>query len=113
MYKLRAITGIIILIFITASCGKKGGGGGGVSQTTGWEYNNPEMGGFEVASAREQITAPGTVLIEGGTFTMGSNFENLTYEWDNIPRRVTVRSHGAAWSAAGPKQSGWARLSAK
>jgi gliding motility-associated lipoprotein GldJ len=23
---------------------------------------------------------------------MGSNFENLTYEWDNIPRRVTVPS---------------------
>jgi len=32
------------------------------------------------------------VLIEGGSFTMGANYENLTYEWDNIPRRVTVPS---------------------
>lgn len=63
-----------------------------VSRTTGWEYNNPEMGGFEVSQAREQITGPGLVLIEGGSFTMGANFENLTYEWDNIPRRVTVPS---------------------
>ncbi|MFO7613430.1 MAG: SUMF1/EgtB/PvdO family nonheme iron enzyme [Bacteroidales bacterium] len=50
------------------------------------------MGGFEVAQARSQITGPGLVLIEGGSFTMGANFENLTYEWDNIPRRVTVPS---------------------
>jgi gliding motility-associated lipoprotein GldJ len=50
------------------------------------------MGGFEVAQAREQITGPGLVLIEGGSFTMGANYENLTYEWDNIPRKVTVPS---------------------
>jgi formylglycine-generating enzyme required for sulfatase activity len=42
------------------------------SRTTGWEYNNPENGGFEVAQAREQITGPGLILIEGGTFTMGA-----------------------------------------
>ena len=38
------------------------------------------------------MTGPGLVLIEGGSFTMGANNENLTYEWDNIPRRVTVPS---------------------
>lgn len=69
-----------------ASCQKE------VSRTTGWEYNNPENGGFEVASSREQVTGPGLVLIEGGTFTMGAAYENLTYEWDNIPRTVTVPS---------------------
>jgi len=75
-----------VLLVMMASCKKE------ASRTTGWEYNNPEMGGFEVASAREQITGPGLVLIEGGSFTMGANNENLTYEWDNIPRRVTVPS---------------------
>jgi gliding motility-associated lipoprotein GldJ len=53
---------------------------------------NPELGGFEVSSTREQSTGPGLVLIEGGSFTMGANNENLTYDWDNIPRRVTVPS---------------------
>ncbi len=74
------------LLALLASCKKD------ASRTTGWEYNNPDLGGFEVASAREQMTGPGLVLIEGGSFTMGSNAENLTYDWDNIPRRVTVPS---------------------
>ena len=62
------------------------------SQTTGWEYNTPENGGFEVAESQEQITGPGLVLIEGGTFTMGATEENPFYEWDNQPRKVTVSS---------------------
>ena len=62
------------------------------SNTTGWEYNNPENGGFEVSQAAEQITGPGLVLIEGGTFTMGATNETPFYEWDNIPRKVTVSS---------------------
>lgn len=83
---LKAVLYAGAMLALLASCKKE------VSRTTGWEYNNPELGGFEVAAAREQMTGPGLVLIEGGTFTMGSNFENLTYEWDNIPRRVTVPS---------------------
>ena len=75
----------VILVFFS-SCKKD------VSRTTGWEYNNPENGGFEVAEAREQITGPGLVLIEGGNFVMGSTYENLYYEWDNVPRKVTVPS---------------------
>jgi gliding motility-associated lipoprotein GldJ len=62
------------------------------SRTTGWEYNNPENGGFEVAQAKEQITGPGLILIEGGTFTMGATEESPFYEWDNLPRKVTVSS---------------------
>jgi len=62
------------------------------SRTTGWEFNNPENGGFEVAQATEQITGPGLILIEGGTFTMGATEEDPFYEWDNIPRKVTVSS---------------------
>lgn len=74
------------LTLLLASCTKE------TSRTTGWEYNNPEFGGFEVTQAREQITAPGLILIEGGTFVMGETYENLFYEWDNVPRRVTVPS---------------------
>ena len=62
------------------------------SRTTGWEFNNPENGGFEVAQAKEQITGPGLILIEGGTFTMGATEESPFYEWNNFPRKVTVSS---------------------
>lgn len=89
MIRFRILRSLIFtgaLLALLASCQKE------ASRTTGWEYNNPELGGFEVASATEQATGPGLVLIEGGSFTMGANFENLTYEWDNIPRKVTVPS---------------------
>lgn len=62
------------------------------SSTTGWNYNDPEWGGFEKVDYEGQITGPNLVLIEGGTFTMGLTEEDVTYEWDNIPRRVTVSS---------------------
>ncbi len=62
------------------------------SRTTGWEYNNPENGGFEVSPLQEQPTGPGLVLIEGGTFLMGSTQDDMLYEWNNFPRRVTISS---------------------
>lgn len=62
------------------------------SSTTGWNYNDPEWGGFEKVDYEGQITGPNLVLIEGGTFTMGLTSEDVTFEWDNVPRRVTVSS---------------------
>ncbi len=63
-----------------------------VSSTTGWEYNNPKNGGFELVPYEEQETGPGLVLIEGGTFMMGRTEQDVLYDWDNIARRVTVSS---------------------
>jgi len=63
------------------------------SSTTGWEYNNSKNGGFEVNTKfQEQITGPGLVFIEGGSFTMGRVEEDVMYEWNNVPRKVTVSS---------------------
>ncbi len=62
------------------------------SRTTGWTYNDPAMGGFEVSKSKEQITGPGLVAIEGGTFLMGQTHQDLLYEWNNQPRQVTVSS---------------------
>ncbi len=63
-----------------------------VSETTGWTYNDPETGGFEVVDHQEQETGPGLVAIEGGTFVMGRTKEDVMGDWNNIPRRVTVSS---------------------
>jgi formylglycine-generating enzyme len=62
------------------------------SRTTAWYYNDSKWGGFEVVPYDEQETGPGLVLIEGGTFVMGRVEQDVTYNWDNIPRRVTVSS---------------------
>lgn len=62
------------------------------SNTTGWTYNDPKNGGFEVYPFVEQATGPGLVLVEGGTFVMGRVEQDVMYDWDNTPRRVTVSS---------------------
>lgn len=72
--------------FILSSCGKES------SPITGWNYNDPDNGGFEVLPYVEQETGPGLVLIEGGTFTMGRVEQDVNYDWNTIPRRVTVSS---------------------
>lgn len=75
------------IALLLASCS----GGSGGSQTTGWDYNNPEFGGFEYyGDFYEQETGPGLVLIEGGAFTMGRVEQDIVYDWNNTPKTVTV-----------------------
>jgi len=62
------------------------------SEVTGWNYNDKNMGGYQVSKAKEQPTGPGLVFVPGGTFTMGQTEEDVMGNWDNIPRRVTVPS---------------------
>jgi gliding motility-associated lipoprotein GldJ len=62
------------------------------SNVTGWDYNNPNNGGYQKVPDAEQETGPGLILIEGGTFTMGQVEQDVTYDWSNTPRRVTVSS---------------------
>lgn len=62
------------------------------SPTTGWAYNTEGNGGFDVVDFIEQETGPGLVLVEGGTFAMGRVEQDVLYDWNNVPRRVTVSS---------------------
>ena len=86
--KFLKTTKVLILIACTLSisCGRER------SPVTGWSYNDPDNGGFEKVPYEEQETGPGLVLIEGGSFSMGRTEHDVTYEWNNIPRRVTVSS---------------------
>ncbi|RLD65909.1 MAG: gliding motility lipoprotein GldJ [Bacteroidetes bacterium] len=83
-----------VLLFLSSCFGGKGGGVGvgDVSNKTGWDYNDPDMGRFEVVDYAEQETGPGLVFIEGGTFIMGRTEPDVIYDWNNIPRRYTVAS---------------------
>lgn len=62
------------------------------SSSTGWDYNNVNQGGFQKVPYVDQETGPGLVLIEGGTFTMGSVEQDVMFDWNNRPARVTVSS---------------------
>ncbi len=79
---------LIAVVFAVAACGSNKE----ASSSTGWKYNDEKWGGFEKIEDNGQITGPNLVLIEGGTFTMGVTTQDVTFDWNNIPRRVTVSS---------------------
>jgi len=74
------------LIAFLSSCGFEKSG------ITGWDYNTEVNGGFQKMPFEEQETGPNLVLIEGGTYTMGRVLDDVMYDWNTIPRRVTVSS---------------------
>lgn len=86
--KNKILIAIVFLagVFIISSCKKQ------TSSTTGWNYNDPKFGGFQNHPDYEQETGPGLVFIEGGTFMMGRSEQDLMFDWNNVPRRVSVAS---------------------
>lgn len=77
---------VLAITLLFSSCSKE------QSSATGWNYNDPKNGGFQKIPYLEQETGPGLVLIEGGRFTMGRVEQEVHYDWNNIPRTVTVSS---------------------
>ncbi len=78
---------LVVLGLAVSSCSEP------KSSTTGWDYNNPDQGGFEYKMEYyEQETGPGLVLIEGGSYAMGRTEQDVLYDWNNVERRVTVSS---------------------
>jgi gliding motility-associated lipoprotein GldJ len=90
MKKIRKISKYLALMaFVTvlASCSRE------KSSSTGWEFNNPDNGGYEKLPYIEQETGPGLILIEGGSFTMGRTEQDVMGDHNSNPRKVTVSSY--------------------
>ncbi len=92
MCRYKSLIFVLISVLLLSSCSLFKGKEANVSPTTGWRYNDPDMGGFEVAMGVEQKTGPGLVLIEGGVFRMGQVEQDVMFDWNNAPRTVTVSS---------------------
>ena len=86
-YLLKSALVVTISLLSLNSCSKKE-----KSSTTGWAYNDQKNGGFEKLKYEGQATGPNLVLIQGGTFSMGLTEEDVTHEWNNVARRITVTS---------------------
>jgi sulfatase modifying factor 1 len=82
------------LAALMVGCGLfgKGKGSSGVSHSTGWEYGDAKNGGFQSDNNYAQETGTGLVFIQGGTFSMGRVEQDVMYDWNNVPKRVTVAS---------------------
>lgn len=92
--KLKNFIILVSCAAILASCKGKGlfGKKYDKSDVTGWNYNDKNMGGYQVAKSKDQGLGPGLVFVQGGTFTMGQTEEDVMGDWNNIPRRVSVPS---------------------
>lgn len=86
MRVLRLFAVVATGALLISSCSRE------ASNATGWDYNNPKQGGFQKVPFIDQETGPGLLLVEGGTFTMGRSEEDVMYDWNNRPARVTVSS---------------------
>jgi gliding motility-associated lipoprotein GldJ len=81
-----------LVLAVFSSCKMMKGKKTSQSSTTGWAYNNPKNGGFEYKAGYKQSAGPGLVYIQGGTFTMGRTEQDVMYDGNNPPKRVTVAS---------------------
>ena len=91
--KLKNLIILLSCAVLIASCKGKGLFGKNKhdkSEVTGWNYNDKNMGGYQVSREKEQATGPGLVFVPGGTFTMGQTDEDVIGDFNNIPRRQTV-----------------------
>jgi len=84
--KLIKFVAVVLGGVVIASCARE------ASNTTGWDYNNPKVGGFQKVPFLDQETGPGLLLVEGGTFTMGRSEQDVMYDWNNRAAKVTVSS---------------------
>ncbi len=89
-YLIKSLSFVAIVALSFTSCNKRGSGE--ASSATGFKYNDPQWGGFEKKSYEGQVDGPNLVLVEGGTFAMGRAQEDAIFEFNNVPRRVTVSS---------------------
>jgi len=84
---------ILLVVLVAAtliSCNKKSRTH---SELTGWRFNDPTYGGFTAnTNYQGQKVPPGMVLIEGGTFTMGSVQDDVLFDWNTTPTKQQVRS---------------------
>jgi len=63
------------------------------SQKTGMTYNDRNNGGYVRFKQVHPAPGPGLIPIEGGTFVMGGSAEqDVTYDYNNTRRRITVAS---------------------
>ena len=87
---INVVLGLVIL-FGVSSCSKQSSSKGG-SSATGWKIND-KKGGFQFNSKyKKQATAPGLVMVEGGTFTMGKVQDDVMHDWNNTPNQQHVAS---------------------
>ena len=89
---ISALFSCLLVLGGFSSCSKSKSSSGNLSRATGWKINSKD-GGFQFNSSfKEQETPPGTVFVEGGTFTKGKVQDDIMHDWNNSPTQQHVQS---------------------
>lgn len=86
----KGILGLVLLALIVAGCSKKSNLGSAGSERTGWAYNKPKKGFFNVKSTYDGMIPPGCIYIETGSYVKGQNEDNVSSQQNAGKRRVEV-----------------------
>ena len=92
MNKVLKIAFLLVLVIIGISSCKKKDLNTKVSNTTNWSFNNPNSTNFEALAGVTNLTPPGMIPIQGGTFMVGERDEFVVAPRDASQRSVTVSS---------------------
>ena len=82
---IQLLLSIMLVVSIT-SCSKKSSSKN-TSRATGWN-----MDGKKGVSGKKQVSGPGLIFVEGGTFTMGKVQDDVMHDWNNTPTQQHVQS---------------------
>ena len=87
LFSLLIINGLLI-----SSCSTRRDGSG-KSSLTGWNFNDPNYGGYiKGKDKNSKDLPPGMVHIEGGSYTMGLVQDDVMFDWNTTPQKMHVRS---------------------
>ncbi|WP_207764268.1 gliding motility lipoprotein GldJ [Hanstruepera neustonica] len=92
MKKVITVKILLVLAVSVTMVGCKRSSSSNSSRATGWDINSRD-GGFQYnTSYKGQEAAPGLVMVEGGTFTMGKVQDDVMHDWNNTPNQQHVQS---------------------
>ncbi|MDR3273625.1 MAG: formylglycine-generating enzyme family protein [Flavobacteriaceae bacterium] len=86
----KGILGLVLLSVVFVGCSRKAVLGTKNSERTGWAYNKPKKGYFNVKTDYDGKIPPGMVYISTGSYVKGQNEDPVSSQQDARKRRVSV-----------------------
>ncbi|MDR2684056.1 MAG: SUMF1/EgtB/PvdO family nonheme iron enzyme [Prevotellaceae bacterium] len=86
----KNILGAVLLAAVLSGCGSKSPVSLTSSERTGWAYNKPDKGFFNVKSQYDGKVPPGTVYVSTNSFVKGQNEDPVSSPSNDLKRRVGV-----------------------
>ena len=84
----KNVIGLIVLIALLCGCSNRKQPSLKVSEKTGWAYNNPKKGFYNVKTEYSGIIPPGTVYVSTMSFSKGQNENPVSSPVNDLKRRI-------------------------